>query len=412
MKRRAALVVLAGSTLSALAGPPTFTGVGDLAGGPFFSEIWGITSDGLTVVGDSQTGTTDAQAFYWSAGTKTAIGDLSGGSINSVGYAIADNGVIAGQGNGVNGYEAFKWHSPHGFRALGGTTAGGFLGSAAYAASRSGERVAGTFESAPFVLEACYWDGPTWVPMGYLPTGSQQSIANGISADGSVIVGQSDKNDGAAYYAFRWTSTSGMVELTQLCCGAPNSGANAVSLDGKIVVGYGQGYGSPHAVKWDENNFVTDLGSLNGDYSSALAVNQDGTVIVGRTGGSLNMSQAFVWTPATGMKLLSTVLTDAGIDFTGWTLREATAISANGRVIAGNGVNPSGKQEGWVVDFGSTCNADFNADGFVDIYDFTDFVTCFEDGTCPPGKTADYNQDGFADIYDFTDFVTDFEAGC
>ena len=58
------------------------------------------------------------------------------------------------------------------------------------------------------------------------------------------------------------------------------------------------------------------------------------------------------------------------------------------------------------------CAADFNGDGFVDIYDFTDFVTCFEGGDCPPGKTADFNGDGFPDIYDFTDFVDAFELGC
>ena len=59
-----------------------------------------------------------------------------------------------------------------------------------------------------------------------------------------------------------------------------------------------------------------------------------------------------------------------------------------------------------------SCPADFNGDGFVDIYDFTDFVTCFEGGDCPPGTSADFNGDGFADIYDFTDFVTAFETGC
>ena len=58
------------------------------------------------------------------------------------------------------------------------------------------------------------------------------------------------------------------------------------------------------------------------------------------------------------------------------------------------------------------CPADFNGDGFPDIYDFTDFVTCFETGVCPPGRTADFNNDGFADISDFTDFVTAFETGC
>ena len=60
----------------------------------------------------------------------------------------------------------------------------------------------------------------------------------------------------------------------------------------------------------------------------------------------------------------------------------------------------------------SVCGADFNCDGFVDFFDFNDFVTCFEDGQCPPGASADYNGDGFADFFDFNDFITAFEAGC
>jgi hypothetical protein len=60
---------------------------------------------------------------------------------------------------------------------------------------------------------------------------------------------------------------------------------------------------------------------------------------------------------------------------------------------------------------GSTCRADFNADGFLDFFDYTDFVSCFE-GTCPPGSTADFNADGFADFFDYSDFVVAFEAGC
>lgn len=71
-----------------------------------------------------------------------------------------------------------------------------------------------------------------------------------------------------------------------------------------------------------------------------------------------------------------------------------------------------GNQEFDNVMVESSCPSDFNGDGFVDIFDFTDFVTCFEGGECPPGRTADFNGDGFADVYDFTDFVTQFEAGC
>jgi outer membrane protein assembly factor BamB len=59
-----------------------------------------------------------------------------------------------------------------------------------------------------------------------------------------------------------------------------------------------------------------------------------------------------------------------------------------------------------------SCPADFNADGFVDFFDFDDFVACFEGDPCPPGKSADFNNDGFADFFDFDDFVAAFEAGC
>jgi hypothetical protein len=58
------------------------------------------------------------------------------------------------------------------------------------------------------------------------------------------------------------------------------------------------------------------------------------------------------------------------------------------------------------------CPADFNADGFVDFFDFDDFVTCFGGGSCPAGQDADFNEDGFTDFFDFDDFVAAFDAGC
>ncbi len=61
---------------------------------------------------------------------------------------------------------------------------------------------------------------------------------------------------------------------------------------------------------------------------------------------------------------------------------------------------------------GRGCAADFNGDGFLDFFDFDDFVSCFEGLGCPPGKDADFNGDGFADFFDYDDFVAAFEAGC
>ncbi len=61
---------------------------------------------------------------------------------------------------------------------------------------------------------------------------------------------------------------------------------------------------------------------------------------------------------------------------------------------------------------GSVCPADFNADGFLDFFDYLDYVGCFEDNVCPPGKTADFNGDAFVDFFDYSDFVSAVEVGC
>ena len=61
---------------------------------------------------------------------------------------------------------------------------------------------------------------------------------------------------------------------------------------------------------------------------------------------------------------------------------------------------------------GNPCRADFNADGFLDFFDYSDYVGCFETGECPPGTSADFNGDAFVDFFDYVDFVDAFEAGC
>ncbi len=58
------------------------------------------------------------------------------------------------------------------------------------------------------------------------------------------------------------------------------------------------------------------------------------------------------------------------------------------------------------------CAPDFNLDGFLDFFDYADFVTCYEGAGCPRGRDADYNLDNFVDFFDYTQFVEDFEHGC
>src|ERR1019366_4153178 len=73
------------------------------------------------------------------------------------------------------------------------------------------------------------------VSLGYLP-GYNDSLAAGVSADGSVIVGRSDPSYNPIGQAFRWAAGSGMVGLGYLP-GYSNSTANGVSGNGSVVVG-------------------------------------------------------------------------------------------------------------------------------------------------------------------------------
>jgi hypothetical protein len=66
---------------------------------------------------------------------------------------------------------------------------------------------------------------------------------------------------------------------------------------------------------------------------------------------------------------------------------------------------------GYLPDDEPDCPADFNGDGFLDFFDYDDYVACFE-GFGAPGCDADFNGDGFVDFFDYDDFVLAFETGC
>jgi hypothetical protein len=104
------------------------------------------------------------------------------------------------------------------------------------------------------------------------------------------------------------------------------------------------------------------LGDLpGGSFSSvANAVSEDGLTVVGRSNvGPLNIDEAaFIWDQAHGMRNLRDVLiSDYGLDLTGWKLSSATGVSADGKQIAGFGTNPSGGSEGWFADLSATTAA-------------------------------------------------------
>ncbi len=159
--------------------------------------------------------------------------------------------------------------------------------------------------------------------------GGTNSSANGVSADGSVIVGNSDNLLGE-YRAFKYAGST-MTDLGTL--GGTNSYAYGASADGSVIVGDSSNLlGEYRAFKY-AGSTMTDLGTLGGTTSSAFAVSADGSVIVGSSRTNTNALHAF--------KYIGSTMTSLGT--LGGTYSAAFAVSADGSVIVGNSDNLLGQ---------------------------------------------------------------------
>lgn len=156
--------------------------------------------------------------------------------------------------------------------------------------------------------------------LGTLP-GGQESGAYDVSHDGKVVVGWSFVA-GGGQHAFRWTAESGMQQLPASPTVVP-AFAYAVSADGSIVAGYGHNrFSSGRAFVWSAHTGTVDLGTLpDSSYSSAKDISADGMVVVGAVGLEGNF-YAVRWSGAGPERFL-----------TAWS--GAWGVSANGEVIVG-----------------------------------------------------------------------------
>ncbi|TMA34101.1 MAG: PEP-CTERM sorting domain-containing protein [Deltaproteobacteria bacterium] len=171
---------------------------------------------------------------------------------------------------------------------------------------RNGSVIAG-YGTGTSGSEASTWTGPLYAPptgLGTLGGANPVSAANGVSANGSVVVGRTTTAAGTE--AFMWTSGGGMVSIGDFPDGGTNSTANAISDDGSVIVGGGLHSGpSGEAFRWTSGTGLVGLGDLAGGNADSLAlgVSGDGNAVVGQS-DSGNGIEAFIWTIGSGIQPL------------------------------------------------------------------------------------------------------------
>jgi probable HAF family extracellular repeat protein len=169
----------------------------------------------------------------------------------------------------------------------------------------------------------------------------------GASADGSVVVGKTVSSGKG--WAFRWTQTTGVVNLGELPGGNYYANAYGVSSDGAVVVGYAasKALGAEVAFRWTSAEGMVALSNLD---SAALAASTDGSIVVGYFGDMFTQEGAFVWDKQHGMRYLQDVLeNECGLNLDGWTLERASGISSDGLTIVGWGWNADHNQEAFLA---------------------------------------------------------------
>ncbi len=273
---------------------------------------------------------------------------------------------------GVDFNGGFRWSSGSGFEAI----TMGFNGTPDVALG--GSPVSATFVNLNGDEEAGQWTPSGVTLLGGIGGQSGTSISSvyGCNNDGSAVVGLGWVNAGQAH-AFKWTQSTGMVDLLAQ---NPNrsSRANGISGDGTLVVGWDEDITGPrraaiwpggvptwisanpgeayaankdgsvvvgtdngNCFRWTQSGGLVDLGklpnSLGGDDAVGLSVSDDGNTIVGFNGNAFfgTPFRAFIWRPGAGMVVLEDLLVALGAaNAAGTGLSQASEVSADGKTIA------------------------------------------------------------------------------
>jgi serine/threonine protein kinase/WD40 repeat protein len=158
-------------------------------------------------------------------------------------------------------------------------------------------------------------------------------IVKGLSDDANTVVG--DIVNGPSRQAFRWTKETGLTLLGSLKGSAGNSSSKKCSANGKVVVGQTDVEGGQEGFYWSQDTGMIGIGDMPGGnhFSEAVSVTPDGTKIFGTSMGDRG-SYAVHWSIA------DRVLTDFPVPSHSPPNKKILALSDTGAFGIGQSMDP------------------------------------------------------------------------
>lgn len=390
---------------AAAASSATFTPLGHLPGSDF-SQATGISNDGQFVGGHSTTATGFAP-IIWNGTTPQLLtlppGFEEGGAFLN---ALSGDGQTAvALGLAMEGFRGIRWDAfgtPHVLH----TGFGNF--SSFNAINFDGSATAGFTNQNFMSMES---DAVIWTSiggqqiLGDIPGDPNAGSFTAVNDAGTFFGGFG--NDGVRR-PITWDATNGFQVLPGLDGNPAEGMVIEMSSNGSYIAGALGDEMSTVPAYWANGDNLQIIELWAGyEVGEATDITDDGSIVVGNWRlspfsdelGSL----AFIWDATNGARPLQEVLVDDyGVDLRGWTLNQVSAISPDGRALAGTGMNAQGDLEAYKVILPQNTNplGDLNGDGVVDVSDllllFANWGACPAKGACP----ADLNNDGSVDVSD------------
>lgn len=318
-----------------------------------FGSGMGMTSWAQPIAGSALDGDGNIVAALAYSDSEAAgpvvVGPFPGSSpqdrFYSQAYGISDTGVAVGLARDPSGNAiAFRWSAAEGMSRLAVNRPDTF--SRANGISANGQAIYGWNDQPSGYRSGVIWIKGTPMdlhnpgPYGDV-FGSPPGEVFGSNRDGSVLVGQGWYEDPVMSQGWRWSAATGLQSIGIIAPPPERATRDAFARLRPPV----RPPVRPQATPQPDGFFYAPQ-------ANPLGVSDDGNIIVGNTGDG-QVQQAFIWTPADGMVLLSEYAPAHGIAIPeGMFLISAGAISGDGKIIGGIAIDPTQSYVvSWIMDF-------------------------------------------------------------